>query len=151
MTSSPSSDISIYSSVYNHGQPDKQQAKQIREETFQRYSTTQTRRSQLQRNERSANVASCLVWNNIDNENETTKTNEKLLNIITPITLKFRNNFHGMPTINQKKSFQSQSMTMLKNNQQSWLGTSISREHRANTSLDQTHTNSVQCLISKYM
>ena len=108
MDSSPFSEGSIYSSAYTHGQPDSQQSKKIRQETFQRYSTTQTRRLQLKHNEQSLNVASCLVWNNTDIENKTTKTNDKMMNTIPPITLKSRHSFHGMPAVNQQKEYESQ-------------------------------------------
>jgi hypothetical protein len=191
MNSLPSSKISAYAAVYNHGQPDKQLSKKIRQETFQRYSTTQTRRSQLQRNEQSINVASCLVWNNAGSENnettkvnettkmnenvkinettkinenmkmnETTKIDDKMMKIVAPITSKSRNNFHGMPAINQQKLQKSQSMQMLKINEQPRFGATTSQEHhnvkvisppRAHTSCEETHANSVECLISKYM
>jgi hypothetical protein len=155
-----SSEVSVYSTIYNHGQPDNQQSKQIRQETFQRYSDTRTRRSQLKRNDRSINVASCLVWNDTGNENETTKINDKMRKIVAPITLKSSNSFHGMSAVNQQTPYQSQSMPMFKTMQQARSGATSSQEHysfkvipknRANTSFEQTHTNSVECLISKYM
>jgi len=160
MNSSPLSKVSVYSTVYNHGQPDNQQSKQIREETFQRYSTTQTRRSQLKRTDRSINVASCLVWNNTGSENETPKINDKMRKIVAPITLKSLNSFHGMSTGNQETPYQSESMPTFETMQQARSGATTSQENynfniiptnRANSSFEQTHTNSVECLISKYM
>jgi hypothetical protein len=156
----PSSEASVYSSVYNHGQPDEQQSKQIREETFGRYSATQTRRSKLQRSERSFNVASCLVWNNTGKENEHTKINDDMKNILAPITLKSRNNLYDMPTINQQKPCRSQSLQMLNRMEQPGFDATTLRERfnvkkmpsiRAASSLEQIRTNSVEDLISKYM
>ncbi|CAF0742172.1 unnamed protein product [Didymodactylos carnosus] len=63
---------SVYKSVYGHGQPDIEQSKQTRAETFQRFLTTRTRRLQLQNQQavdnaskggRRTTVAQCLCWN----------------------------------------------------------------------------------------
>jgi hypothetical protein len=106
------------------------------------------------------NVASCLVWNNTDNEKETTKTNHKTGNTVPPITLKSRHSFHDMPTIHQQNPYKTQSMPMFKSMDQLRSGATTSREHynikvtpsdRPITSFEQTHANSVDCLISKYM
>lgn len=150
--------MSLYSSVYNHGQPDKQKAKEIRQENFQRYSTTTSRRLQLQDTDRSTSVASCLIWNNTNHENKQKKNNNSTSNILAPITLKTPNNFHSMSIINQP--YQSQSIPVFKNTQQSYSGTNSPQQyddnkliplHHINTSLEQTPSNSVECLISKYM
>jgi hypothetical protein len=156
----PSTEVSVYSSIYNHGQPDNQQAKQIRQETFQRFSTTQTRRAQLQRNDRSTNVASCLAWNSPSSDDKPIKTNYKKMSMTVPTTLQSRINEHVMSTINQPKPSQSQLKQVLRTIEQPRIGMTTSREHytakiipppRAATSFEQTHTNSLDCLISKYM
>ena len=155
MDSHPSSEVSVYSTTYNHGQPDFQQAKQIRQETFQRYATTQLRRSQIQKNDRSFNVASCLVWNNTENENNKIKDDTERF------TTTSRYHFNDKSTRNnQQKRYQSQSMRTLNTIEPPRFGMSATREHytakvipplRSLSSCEQTHTNSVECLISKYM
>ena len=91
-TSSPSS-TSIYSSVYKHGQPDQERSKQIRRETFQRFLSARTHLSQQQQqqgNGRGATVASCLVWNHTNDDNKSPISNDKITDIIKPITLQPR-------------------------------------------------------------
>jgi hypothetical protein len=156
---SPSSalEISIYSSTYKHGQPDHEQSKQIRQETFQRFITTRTRLSQQQSNNRSANVASCLVWNTINDNNKLPISNEKMINIVVPITLQPRvspnnnNNNNNNTTPRQRaqsagprlmstasnqppqNTMQSQSMQMFKTTvattERPHTATTTSREH----------------------
>lgn len=191
------SEISVYASVYKHGQPNPEQSKQIRQETFQRFLTARTRLSQQQRNDRSASVASCLVWNNINDTNKLPISNDKMINIVVPITLQPRvspNNNNASPrqraqsagprlistTSNQmlpppppqlppQKTFQSQSMQMFRTTigttERPHTATTTSRDHykganfglqiaappRATTSFEQSHTNSMDSLISKYM
>jgi len=192
-TSTPT-EVSVYSSVYNHGQPDHEQSKQIRQETFQRFLTTRTRLAQETRNDRSGSVASCLVWNNINDNNKLPISNDKMINIVVPITLQPRVNSNNnnndrsprqraqsagprlMSTVyNQpvppppQKTFQSQSMEMFKTTvatiERPHTATTTSREHytganfglkvapppRAATSFEQSRTNSMDSLISKYM
>jgi hypothetical protein len=180
-------EMSAYSITYKHGQPDNQQSKQTRRETFQRFLTARTRLVQTQRNDRSASVASCLVWNNTNDDNKLVKSNDKMINIVVPITLQARvipNNNHNtsprqraqsagprlISTVSeQPKSYQSQSMQMFKTTiatrERPHTATTTSREHytganfglniapppRAVTSFEQTHTNSMDSLISKYM
>jgi len=132
----PESEVSVYSKAYSHGQPDPQQSKQIRQETFQRYALSHKRRTEAQKNDRSFNVASCLVWNTKNNlESSTCKSNL---------------NFHNkIPT----KLYQSQSM-------QTFPTMKSSREHgnakgfppvRSFSSCETTQSTSVESLISKYM
>lgn len=87
----PSFESSIYVKDYRHGQPTREQAKQIQQETFLRYKSTQTRRFLLRRNERSSNVASCLVWNQ-------QKPEEKTLPKLPPM-METRNTFHSKSMI----------------------------------------------------
>ncbi|CAF3316348.1 unnamed protein product [Rotaria sp. Silwood2] len=146
-SSSSSNELSVYSTVFNHGQPDEQQAKQIHQETFQRYSATLTRRSQIQHNERSTNVASCLVWNNRNNENESTSLEPHI-------------NQHDIPIIKQQKPYQSESMQTFKTMTQPYFNAATSSDYRhiqvksplqrAN-SFGRTRTNSMEHLITKYM
>jgi hypothetical protein len=159
INSSPVSEGSVYSSVYNHGQPDHEQSKQIRQETFQRYLTTQTRRSQLQQTDQSVSVASCLVWNNTETD-KNTKINDNSKNILAPISIKSRDSFNAMPSIHTPKLSHSQSMKTLKSiDEPSFDPHTFEKRYNFTTaptprlasSLDQTHTNSVECLISKYM
>ncbi len=153
INSSTPSEVSVYSSVYNHGQPDYEQAKQIRQETFQRFSTTQTRRLQLQQIDRSFNVASCLVWNN-----SSIDENTKSKNSLAPISIKSRHSFHSMPSAHQPILRPSESMESI---EQPYSDTNTFGDRynftkesspRLASSLDQAaRTNSVECLISKYM
>jgi hypothetical protein len=195
-TSSPV-EVSVYSSVYKHGQPDREQSKEIRRETFQRFLTTRTRLVQQQNNERSASVASCLVWNNTNDNTKLPLSNDKMINIVVPITLQPRvipnNNNNTSPRqraqsagprlmstkFNQsapppppppiRQPFQSQSMQTIRSTivppERPHTATTTSREHykganfglkiapppRAATSFEQSHTNSMDSLISKYM
>lgn len=193
-------EISVYSSVYKHGQPNTEQSKQIRQETFQRFLTTRTRLSQQKQNDRSASVASCLVWNNIngDHNSKIPRTNDNMINFVVPITLQPRVNQNNSPRqraqsagprlistmsnqstaplppppphhLPPQKTFQSQSMqtfkTTIATTERPQTATTTSREHytganfglkvapppRATTSFEQSHTNSMDSLISKYM
>jgi hypothetical protein len=156
INSSPPSEVSVYSSVYNHGQPDYEQAKQIRQETFQRFSTTQTRRSQLQKIDQSFNVASCLVWNN-----SSIDENTKSKNFLAPISIKSRHSFHSMPSAHQPILRPSESTESIRSIEQPYSDTNTFGDRynftkesspRLASSLDQAaRTNSVECLISKYM
>ena len=184
-------EVSVYSSVYKHGQPDHEQSKEIRRETFGRFHTTRTRLSQQKSKDRSASVASCLVWNN---NNESRKnslaTNEQMINIVVPITLQPRvnanqnasprpraqsagprlmSNAFNSAAAAAQKPYHSQSMEMFRTTiattERPHTATTTSREHytganfglkvapppRATTSFEQTHTNSMESLISKYM
>ncbi|CAF1122554.1 unnamed protein product [Rotaria sordida] len=91
-TLSPSSPLetSVYASTYRHGQPDSEQSKQIRRETFERFLTTRTRLLEQQCNQRSTSVASCLVWNNIHDDKKLPTSNDKIINIVVPISLQPR-------------------------------------------------------------
>jgi hypothetical protein len=192
--STPSSvETSVYSSVYKHGQPDHEQSKQIRRETFQRFLTTRTRLSQQKTNDRSASVASCLVWNHNNDNNKLPLSNDKMINIVVPITLQPRVNLnhnnasprqraqsagprlmstgYNQPPLpsSTQQTFQSQSIQMFKTTitttERPHTATTTSREHyqganfglkvalppRAATSFEQTHTNSMDNLIAKYM
>ncbi len=180
-------ETSVYSSVYKHGQPDCEQSKQIRRETFQRFLTTRTRLAKQQPNERSPSVASCLVWNNTNENNKLPLSNDKMINIVVPITLQPRVSPNNNATPRQRaqsagprlmstmfnqppqKTFQSQSMQMFRTtvapNERPHTATTTSREHytganfglkvapppRAATSFEQTPTNSMESLVSKYM
>lgn len=146
---------SIYSTVYGHGQPDEEFSKQIQRESFQRFSTTKTRRSQLQQNDRSFNVASCLVWNDVTNaDNEHRNTNNKLKKSLADPSIKPRHSFQSMPSNFLPKLYHSQSMQILK---QSSTEDLTAREQtrgatpRPSSSLEHIHTKSMQCLMSKYM
>lgn len=150
----PSEISSTYSSVYGHGQPDEQHAKQIHQETFQRFSTTKTRRSKLQRNAHSFNVASCLVWNSTpDVDVEDTGTDDKPKNSPTPPIIKPRNSFQIASSSFLPKLYHSQSMQAF---EQSSMDETAFKTHqgftpRATSSLEQAQTKSLQCLMSKYM
>ena len=195
--STPSTpDVSVYSSVYKHGQPNHEQSKHIRQETYQRFLTTRTRLSQQKVNDRSASVASCLVWNQNNENAKIPLANDKMMNIVVPITLQPRalpNPINASPRqraqsagprlistgYNQtslppppppvQQPFHSQSMQMFKTTvataERPRTATTTSREHfqgvnfglkvapppRATTSFEQSHTNSMDSLISKYM
>ena len=78
----------------------------------------------------------------------------------TPIPSQSPINSHVVPTINQQKPHQSSLKETLKSVEQPRVGMTTSREHytakitpppRAATSFEPTHTNSFNCLISKYM
>jgi hypothetical protein len=190
-------EISVYASVYKHGQPNQEQSKEIRQETFRRFLTTRTRLVQQQSKERSASVASCLVWNNANDETKLPISNDKMINIVVPITLQPRvipnNNNSSSPrqraqsagprlmstVFNQspppppppplQRPFQSQSMQTMRStivpSERPHTATTTSRDHykganfglkiapppRAATSFEQTHRNSMESLISKYM
>jgi hypothetical protein len=91
----PALDTSVYATAYRHGQPDQQKSKQIRNETFQRFLTTRTRLAERKSHDRSASVASCLVWNPFRIENNTRKSstsNDTMIQIAVPVTLQSRVN-----------------------------------------------------------
>lgn len=144
---------SIYSSVYGHGQPDEQHAKQIQQETFQRFSTTKTRRSKLQRNAQSFNVASCLVWNSKPDEDVESTHIDEISKNPTPPVIKPRTSFQSASSTFLPKLYHSQSMQGFE--QSSMDETTFKGRQgitpRAASSLEQVHTQSLQCLISKYM
>ncbi|CAF0902886.1 unnamed protein product [Rotaria sordida] len=157
-SSSSSNELSVYSTVFNHGQPNEEQSKQIHQETFQRYSATLTRRSQIKQNERSKNVASCLIWNNINNENKSIKTNDTIINNILSTPLEPHINSHDIPTIiKQQKPYQNQLMQTFKTITQPCCKPSTLQDYQANlpfqlaTSFGRTRTNSTEHLITKYM
>jgi len=146
-------ETSVYSSVYRHGQPNQEQSKQIRRETFQRFLTTRTRLSQQKSNDRSASVASCLVWNHTNDKNKNTLSDDKMMNIVVPITLQPRVNPNHNTTPRQRaqsagprlmstaynqppvqQPFQSESMRMFKTT----IGT-IERPHTAATTTSREH------------
>lgn len=102
----PTIESSIYVRDYHHGQPNSEQAKEIRQETFQRYSSTQSRRSRLQQDETSPNVASCLVWSEYSKIAKRPSTTSKETSLHTLDT-------EPMPKIEPRASFQSQSMINL--------------------------------------
>ena len=88
----PSFESSIYIKDYRHGQPTREQAKQIQQENFQRYKSTQMRRLLMRRDERSSNVASCLVWSQ-------PKRDEKSVPNLPPM-MQPRDSFHSKSMIN---------------------------------------------------
>ena len=152
-------EASVYSLVYQHGQPDQQQSKQIRRETQQRYLTARTRLLKSKQSDRSASVASCLVWNNNQDDNAKTKPalpNDSMIRIAVPMTLQPRaapNNASprqraqsagprlisttSAPPVSQPalpvKPFQSSSMQMFKSPittmERPHTATTTSREH----------------------
>ncbi|CAF1297670.1 unnamed protein product [Rotaria magnacalcarata] len=151
---SPSStnELSVYSTVFNHGQPDREQSKQTRQETFQRFSSALTRRFDIKRNDRSTSVASCLIWNTGNDENKLTTTNNEPTISTNPSNSNIQENDSSM--VNQQKPYQCQSMQTFK------AGVMTSRDNRNNqvksscqrsTSLKETRTNSMDNLITKYM
>ena len=150
--SSTNNELSVYSSVFNHGQPDREQSKQIRQETFQRYSSALTRRFEIKRNDRSTSVASCLIWNTGNDENKLTTTSNEPT--ISTNTLNSNIQENDSSIVNQQKPYQCQSMQTFK------TGVMTSRDNRNNqvksscqraTSLKETRANSMDNLITKYM
>lgn len=178
-------ETSVYSSVYRHGQPDHEQSKEIRRETFERFLTTRTRLHQQKATDRSPSVAACLVWNNNETKKAPVAPNEHMINIVVPITLQPRANATPRPRAQSagprlmstafnpagisQKPYQSQSMEMFRTtiatSERPHTATTTSRDHytgknfglkvapppRAPTSFEQTQTNSMESLISKYM
>ena len=107
----PTTVLSTYVRDFHHGQPTNEQSKQIRHETFQRYSSTQTRRLRLQEEDRSPSVASCLVWNEkLTEKRPTTTTKETFLDALVPITSsqqQRRTSFHSQSMVNLPNSSSS--------------------------------------------
>ncbi|CAF1133491.1 unnamed protein product [Rotaria magnacalcarata] len=89
-TTSSTPEITAYSMAYKHGQPDNEQSKQIRRETFERFLTTRTRLLEQQRSLHSTSVASCLVWNHVSEDKKPSASNDKMIHIVAPITLQSR-------------------------------------------------------------
>ncbi|CAF0719257.1 unnamed protein product [Rotaria sp. Silwood1] len=149
-------EITVYASTYRHGQPDPEQSKQIRRETFERFLTTRTRLVEQQRNQRSTSVASCLVWNNIHDDKKPPISNDKMINIVVPISLQPRvipNNNNYNTTSRQRaqsagprlmstgsdqpplKTFPSHSMQTVKTTM-----TTLERPHTATTTSREHYT-----------
>ena len=76
-----------YLKDFTHGQPDSIQSKQIRQETYQRFLPTRKRRSFYVQEDRSRNVADCLVWTRpkIDRINSATRPNDAFIETLVPI------------------------------------------------------------------
>lgn len=182
-------ETSVYTSVYNHGQPDGEQSKGIRRETYERFLTTRTRLHERKATDRSPSVAACLVWSNNETKKTSAPPNEHMISIVAPITLQPRVNANSNALPRQRaqsagprlmstafnppgpaqKPYQSQSMEMFRTtiatSERPHTATTTSREHytganfglrvapppRAPTSFEQTHTNSMDSLVSKYM
>lgn len=84
-TATSETGASVYSETYRHGQPDTNQSKEIRRETYQRFLTTRSRLLQNKANDRSPSVASCLVWTS--SQKETTKNSEPVTKVVGTVTL----------------------------------------------------------------
>lgn len=132
----PTTVLSTYVRDFHHGQPTVDQSKQIRHETFQRYSSTQTRRLRLQEDDRSPSVASCLVWNqNLTEKRATTTTKETFLDALVPIS----------SSQQRRPSFHSQSMVNLPNSSSSMEFPAIASSESPMRSQKMTE------LVSKYL
>ncbi|CAF1358141.1 unnamed protein product [Adineta steineri] len=186
----PSSPTSVYSFSYQHGQPNYERSKQIRHETYQRFLSSHAQLSKQKSNGRSGSVASCMVWNNItNNDNKPSIPKEKIIDTVVPIKLErhslIDNNNNNItsrqrvqsagprvifqtPNELLQKPVQSQPMQIFKatiiSKERPHTVTTTSREHykgasfgskitipRPATPYEQTYTNRMQNLISKYM
>lgn len=138
----PSPDISVYTRAYNHGQPDDQQAKQIRRETFQRFASSRTRRLLATGHEPSASVASCLLWNRIN----ATKSDPTHNETIVPIQLPVR--------VDRDQPQKSQSLPDFIAMKPSRASTSLRvlpSLSRSATSLEPVRLHRMDDLVAKYM
>jgi hypothetical protein len=116
----------------------------------------------VKRIDQSTNVATCLTWNNhTDSKNQTTKTNDKLINIDLPITLQSHLSSSVESTINQANAYKSESMPTFKNVEQPpRFDPTVLREYysvkvmptlRRATSFIEPRTHSMESLVAKYM
>ncbi|UJR26482.1 hypothetical protein I4U23_007809 [Adineta vaga] len=108
-----SSNASIYSCAYKHGQPDQERSKEIRQETFQRFLSSRTQMSKQKGSKHSAkgegSVAACMIWNNTTDDSKSGRSSrlststlppppppppppskDEMINIVVPITLQSR-------------------------------------------------------------
>jgi hypothetical protein len=160
MTHSPLN-ITMYANDYTHGQPDSQQSKRIRHETFQRFASTRQRRLLSQRFEQSASVASCMNWHDNRKECVTSPTNnttaiDSVLPIVSSSSSLSPPSVTGEQTDKGQVHF-STTMPTLPATDYTRTRTPDSTHFfmpkltRSITSLEPDHRHEIKELVSKYM